>query len=100
MTLFGIPEAGPLDLYLVALSQDWIDAEVRLVRFDATGGRRQSGPVRVPPRGTEFVGVRKWLEGCPEILTGPIAIDAAPFALSYYYFVHNRADGTWQAQHL
>ena len=100
MTLFGIPEDGPLDLYLVALSQDWLEAPVRLVRFEAGGGRRESATVRVPPRGAQFVGVRQWLAGSPGILPGPLAIDAAPYALSYYYFVHNRADGTWQAQHL
>jgi hypothetical protein len=100
MTLFGVPADGPLDLHLVALSQDRIDAEVRLVRFDAAGGRRTSPPLRVPARGAAFVGLRTWLADCPEILAGPIAVDATAYALSYYYFVHNREDGTWQAQHL
>jgi hypothetical protein len=100
MTLFGIPPDGPLDLHLAALSQDHVDAEVRLARFDAGGGRRTSAPLRVPARGAAFASLRTWLADCPEILAGPIAVDATAYALSYYYFVHNREDGTWQAQHL
>jgi hypothetical protein len=34
------------------------------------------------------------------MLAGPLALDATPYALSYYYFVENREDATWQAQHL
>jgi hypothetical protein len=101
MTLFGIPAQSPLDLYLVCLSQDWLPAEARLRRFAPDGGSDLvSTPIVVPPRGAAFVNLRELLGDCLQILEGPIAIDAAPYALSYYYFVHNREDGTWQAQHL
>jgi hypothetical protein len=100
MTLFGIAPDGPLDLHLVALSQDRIEAQLRLVRFEPDGGRRESPALRVPAGGAAFVPLRAWLAGCPDVLAGPLAVDAAAYALSYYYFVHNREDGTWQAQHL
>lgn len=100
MTLFGIPPQSPLDLYLVCLSQDWMPAEVRLRRFGENGGALVSPPIAVPPHGTAFINLRGALGDCLRILEGPIALDAAPYALSYYYFVHNREDGTWQAQHL
>lgn len=101
MTLFGIPPESSVDLYLVCLSQDWLPAEVRFRRFGGNGdGAPASPPIVVPPRGTAFVNVREVLADRLETLEGPIALDAAPYALSYYYFVHNREDGTWQAQHL
>ena len=102
MTVFGVPPESALDLYLVCLSQDWIAAEVRLRRFMADGASSEavSAPIAVPPRGTAFVNMRAHLGAEGRALAGPLAIDAVPYALSYYYFVHNREDGTWQAQHL
>ncbi len=100
MTLFGVPPDAPVDLYLVCLSQDWTVAEVRLRRFGSDGRDVVSDPVVVPPRGTAFVSVRQLFDDGGNGVRGPFAIDAAAYALSYYYFVHNRHDGTWQAQHL
>jgi hypothetical protein len=100
MTLFGVPADSALDLHLVVLSQDRIDAEVRLVQFAETGRPAPSSTLRVPPRGAAFVSLRAWLADRADMLAGPLAIDAAPYALSYYYFVENREDATWQAQHL
>jgi hypothetical protein len=101
MTVFGIPPEGPLDLYLVCLSQDRIPAVVRLRRFQGNGGADLvSAPIPVAPHGTAFVNLREVSGGGGRLLAGPIAVDAVAFALSYYYFVHNREDDTWQAQHL
>lgn len=98
MTLFGVPASSPLDLYLVCLSQDRVPAQVR-VRSFAGDGALVAGPIEVPADGATFTNVRA-VAVRPELLDGPLAMDAAAFALSYYYFVHNREDGTWQAQHL
>lgn len=101
MTLFGIPPRSSLELYLVCLSQDWMRAEVCLRRFAENGnGDLVSRPIAVPPCGTAFINLREALDGSIQLLQGAIAIDARPYALSYYYFIHNREDGTWQAQHL
>jgi hypothetical protein len=100
MTLFGVPPESALDLHLVALSQDRIEAEVRLVRFAGADRAAASPPLRVAARGAAFVSLRQWLGDRTDMLAGPLVIDAAPYALSYYYFVENREDATWQAQHL
>jgi hypothetical protein len=100
MTLFGVPPDGALDLHLVVLSQDRVEAEVRLVRFAGTDRPATSSTLRVPARGAAFVSLRQWLGERSDMLAGPLALDATPYALSYYYFVENREDATWQAQHL
>jgi hypothetical protein len=101
MTLFGVPPERPLDLYLVCTSQDRIPARVALVAFgDADQPIATSRPFVVAPWGAAFVDVRALLGEHEKALAGPLAVDARAFAVSYYYFLRNRIDGSWQAQHL
>lgn len=100
MTLFGVPAVSALDLHLVCLSQDRVPARVWLRAFAPGAGDVVAGPLDVSPRGATFTNLRELPGATPALLEGPIVMDAAPFAVSYYYFVHNREDGTWQAQHL
>jgi hypothetical protein len=101
MTLFGVPPSSALDLYHVGMSQDRIPARIALATFGADGAvALRSRAIDVAPWGTAFVNVRSLLgEGC-DAIAGPLAVDARTFAVSYYYFVHDRKDGSWQAQHL
>ena len=101
MTLFGVPPDSALDLYLVVTSQDRVAARVALVTFGADDGvQARSDEIEIAPWGTAFVDVRALLGPHEKALAGPLAVDARHYALSYYYFVRNRVDRTWQAQHL